>query len=99
MLLANVYVGFIRLCYGGGGDERVLEILGAPRDSVFMEVLALLVCSLLSQDLGYAGVRIAGHALWAEVGGGIIFVVLWEFSGFFINALGKSGKVVHTTLV
>ena len=47
-----------------------------------------------SQNLGYAGVPIAVHALWA-VGAGILFVVLWEFSGFFINALGNSLIAVH----
>ena len=30
---------------------------------------------------GYGGVPIAGHARWAEVGGGIICVTLGEFSG------------------
>ena len=33
------------------------------------EVLALLVYSSDEWDLGYAGMPIAGHALWAEVGG------------------------------
>ena len=30
------------------------------------------------QDLGYSGVPPAGHALWAEVGGGITFVTSGE---------------------
>ena len=30
------------------------------------------------QDLGYLGVPPAGHALWAEVGGGITFVTSGE---------------------
>ena len=30
-----------------------------------------------------------GHARWAEVGGGIIFVAFWEFTGFHSNAPGK----------
>ena len=33
------------------------------------------------QDSGYAGVPIAGHAHWAEVGGGIICATLGEFTG------------------
>ena len=41
-------------------------------------VLSLLVSSFFAcigaQDLGYLGVPPAGHALWAEVGGGIPFV-------------------------
>ena len=32
-------------------------------------------------DSGYGGVPIAGHALWAEVGGGILCVTLGEFTG------------------
>ena len=31
-----------------------------------------------AQDLGYIGVPPAGHALWAEVGGGITFVTSGE---------------------
>ena len=31
------------------------------------------------QDLGYIGVPPAGHALWAEVGGGITFVTFGEY--------------------
>ena len=33
------------------------------------------------QDSGYGGVLIAGHAVLAEVGGGIICVTLGEFTG------------------
>ena len=33
------------------------------------------------QDSGYGGVPVAGHALWAEVGGGIISVTLGELTG------------------
>ena len=72
--------GFIRLCYGVGGDERVWGILGVLEDSAKMGG----DCSCV-QGSGYAGVPIAGNALSAEVGGGIIFVVLWKFSGFFIR--------------
>ena len=45
------------------------------------EVLALLCLPSCPQDLGYAGVPIAEHALWAEVGGSIVFVVLWVLTG------------------
>ena len=38
------------------------------------------------QDSGYGGVSIAGHALWAEVGGGILCVTLGEFSGLHKHA-------------
>ena len=38
-----------------------------------------------SQGLGNAGVPVAGHVLWAEIGGGIIFVAFWEFSLFSLN--------------
>ena len=43
-----------------------LGTLGAPWRVVHME----------GADLGYGGVHIAGHAHWAEVGGGIICVTL-----------------------
>ena len=38
------------------------------------------------QNHCYAGVPIAVHAHWAEVGGGTIFVAVWEFTGFLFNA-------------
>ena len=44
--------------------------------------------------LGYAGVPIAGHALWSEVGGGIIFVAFWEFAGCPFKVL--AGKMIVT---
>ena len=71
MLFANVCAGFIRLCYGVGGRRRCLGTLGSIGGSPQLGVLAL---------LGYAGVPFAGHALRAEFGGGIVFVVLWEFT-------------------
>ena len=40
-------------------------------------VLALLSPCCV-QDLGYFGVPPTGHALWAEVGGGITFVTSWK---------------------
>ena len=44
-------------------------------------VLALLVLPSYQQYLGYGGVPIAGHALWAEVGGSTIHETLGEFTG------------------
>ena len=41
------------------------------------------------QSSDYAGVPIAGHAHWAEVGGGIIFVTHREFTG-----LHKSSHII-----
>ena len=51
------------------------------------EVLALLVFHPCLQDSGYGGVPIAGHAHWAEVGGGILCVTLEEFTGLHKNVL------------
>ena len=51
------------------------------------EVLALLGFPLHLQDSGYGDVPIAGHALWAEVGGGIPCVTLGEFSGLHKSVL------------
>ena len=45
------------------------------------EVLAWPVYLLCAQDLGHLDVPTAGHALWAEVGGGIIFVTSGETAG------------------
>ena len=39
-----------------------------------------------TQYPGYAGVPIAGHALWAEVGDGSIVIAFWECTGFPVNA-------------
>ena len=53
------------------------------------EVLALLVLPPpYLQDSGYEGVPTAGHALWAEFGGGILCVTLGEFSGLHKKMLG-----------
>ena len=49
-------------------------------------VLALLFLPSYLQDSGYAGGPIAGHALWAEVGGGIICVTLAEFTAVHKSA-------------
>ena len=51
-----------------------------------MGVLALLVLPSYLQDLGCGGVPIAGHARWAEVGGGIICVTLEELTGMHKSA-------------
>ena len=41
-----------------------------------------LVCTIsLPPCLGFTDVHSTGHALWAEVGGGIIFVTPGEFAG------------------
>ena len=82
MLFANVCAGFMRCCYGDGGEWRFGWILGALRSLVHVEererkerrVLALLVYSLMCTGSGYARVPVPGHALRAEVGGGIVFV-------------------------
>ena len=58
-----------------------LCILGAP-----WLVLALLVYLLTYRTPGNEGVPIAGHALWAEVGGGIVCVTLGEFTGLHESA-------------
>ena len=47
-----------------------------------------------SETLGYACVRVARHARWADVGGGIFFVVFWEFTGFTLKTLAKIRVVV-----
>ena len=52
------------------GTARFLGILSAPWSLVYMGGIPSCV-----QDSGYEGVPIAGHALWAEVGGSTICVV------------------------
>ena len=63
--------------------------LGAPWSLVHMGgcLLCLSFPSCL-QDLSYGGVPITGHAHWAEVGWGILYVTLGEFSGLHKNVLG-----------
>ena len=54
----------------------MLGFLGAPEDSVKMGRCLLCWCvSSCPQDQGYARVPVAGHAQWAEVGGGILLGV------------------------
>ena len=70
VLFANVCAGFIRFCYGISGKRRVLWILGAPRILCICGGAGFAGLLLMSTgDLGYASVTIAGHVLWAEVGG------------------------------
>ena len=52
--------------YGGGGEEEYWLFLSTPS---------------CAQYPGHAGVPVAGHALQAEVGGGIIFVANWSSLG------------------
>ena len=82
MLFANVCARSICSCYGLW--FWVLRFLG------FLLLLCVLVdmgtarkfwlcwAPCCVQDLGYSGVPPAGHALWAEVGGGITFVTSGE---------------------
>ena len=64
------------------GVRRFWDFLGAPWSLVFLggTVFASVPPSCV-QDSGYKGVPIAGHAFWAEVGGGIFCVTLGEFAG------------------
>ena len=69
MLCANVCAGIIRLCYGVGGSERVLVILGAPGDSVCGRCWLCWSTRSCVQDSGYEGVPIAvGHYLRGPLG-------------------------------
>ena len=73
---------------GKGAVLGLLVLVGVLR---IWEVLALLIYSpLYVQDLSYAGVPFAGHALRAEFGEGNVFVILsgvhqvnWEVCQFF----------------
>ena len=58
-----------------------LSWMANVRTSSFIARMALLVFPSCIQDSGYGGVPIAGHAHWAEVGGGIMCVTLGELSG------------------
>ena len=72
MLFANVCAGCVCCCYevvGHGAFWAFWVLLGVLYT---WEVLALLVYPSCVQDSGYEGVRIAGHALSAEVGGGAV---------------------------
>ena len=69
MLFANVCAGFSSACYGERWDWRSLGFLASLLCLVHMES-ASFAC------VHHIGVPPAGHALWAEVGGGITFVNL-----------------------
>ena len=74
--------GFICCCYEDCWVWRFLGILGAPRSLVQMaRSWRCWFYPSHPQDTGYEGVPIAGHALRAEVGGGILNVTLGEFTG------------------
>ena len=68
--------------------RRVRRVLGVL--CIWVCLLCLSFPSCL-QDSGYGGVPITGHALWAEVGGGIICVTLGKSSVVHKNALGFFG--------
>ena len=57
------------------------DFLASQGALCILEVLALLLSPLCVQGLGFKDVPPAGHALWAEVGGGIIFVTPVESAG------------------
>ena len=87
MLFANVCAGFIWCCHEGCGERRFLGILRLLGVLCIWEVLlALPVYPSCVQDSGYEGVPVAGHALWAEVGGSIICVIVGEFTGLHRSA-------------
>ena len=79
MLFANVCAWFVGFCYG----EAVLGLF-----FLFFLGFFLVFCAYgeywscwspcYAQDLGYSGVPHAGHALWAEVGGGTTFATSRE---------------------
>ena len=78
MLFANVCAGFISSPKRG---IWVLDFLGLL--DFFFVSCAHGECwfcwpPVCVQDLGYLAVPPAGHALWAEVGGGITFVTSGE---------------------
>ena len=67
----------------------VLGTLGAPWSVVHLErrgkrrgtSFCWFTCPHMYRHSGDAGVPIAGHSHWAEVGAGIIFVTYGEFTG------------------
>ena len=82
------------------GVWRSLGILGAPWSLVSRRRYKLRLCTpSCVQDSGYEGVPIAGHALWAEVDGGIICVTLGEFTGLHKSAPYVFGEMVVIPIV
>ena len=78
MLFANVCVGVHQFLLRGVGNG-IFWAFGLFFGALCIwEVLALLVYPFCVQGLGPYGVPPAGHALWAEVGGGMTFVTSGE---------------------
>ena len=73
------------LLRGGCWEWYFFGTLGAPWSLVHMVVLVCWFFPSCLQDSGYGSVPIAGHTLWAEVGGGILCVTLGEMSGLHKN--------------
>ena len=64
VLFANVGVGFIRCCYGVGGNGLFFLVSGCSWELCACgRYLLCLFTQSCVQDSGYAGVPIAGHAL------------------------------------
>ena len=80
MLFANVCAGFISSCYGERWDWRFLGFLVSSWCLVHLGSASFAGLPCCVQDLGYIGVPPAGHALRAEVGGGITFVTSGEYA-------------------
>ena len=78
MLFANVCAGFISSCYGELWDWHSLGFCASLWCLVHMESASFASLPFCVQGLGYIGVLPAGHALWAEIGGGITFVTFGE---------------------
>ena len=86
MLFANVCAGFFFFWYGVGGEREFWGFLAPPSCLlVHMEVASLASLPLCVQGVGHKGVPPAGHALWAEVGGGMIFVTSVWIAGQHIK--------------
>ena len=78
MLFANVCTGFISSCYGECCFGRFFVLFGFFLVSCAYGEFWSFQAPCCVQDLGYSGVPPAGHALRAEVGGGITFVTSGE---------------------
>ena len=74
MLFANVCEGFISSCYGEYCKWRFFGFCGFFLVSCAYGEYSSCWSPYCVQDLGYIGVPPAGHALWAEVGGGFLGV-------------------------
>ena len=78
MLFANVCAWFISFCYGECCFWSFLFFFGFFLAFCAYGEYKSCWSPCCAQDLGYSGVPPAGHALWAEVGGGITFVTSME---------------------